>query len=79
MSLSRYVARFLPIPTLTKAAIKKEYYRLVWDDRLKRVIRDFYTYIVVKDGGLGYINLTAIITASTISIAARVISRLDLL
>lgn len=66
MSLPRYALKFLPISDLSRKALEKAYYDLIWDDKVGH-LNGSLACLPVKKGGLGCINLSSIIDASILS------------
>ena len=71
MSLPRYAMRFLPMPTRVREDIQKEYYRLIWDMKPRKVLRDLHACHPASEGGVGAFDLKSISTGSVIDMVAR--------
>ena len=67
MSLPRYALRFLEILTGIRAEIDTEYYRLIWDNKVKGTIRDLYSCFPRDKGGIGSTDLESVIRANVLS------------
>ena len=67
MSLPRYALRFLEIPTGIKAELETEYYRLIWDNKVKGTIRDLHSCFPRDRGGIGGTDLESVIKANVVS------------
>ena len=65
MSITRYAVHFLDIPMTTLEELKKEYYRLIWDDKSSGTIKDLHTCCKLSDGGIECFDLNTIVNAAS--------------
>ena len=72
MSVLRYAVQFIDLPTITQKQLEKEYYRLIWDDKMGGTVKDLQACSPRKIGGIGCIDLESILSAETISMIQRI-------
>ena len=77
--LSRFTLRFLDIFVKIKNKLDKEYYKLIWDNKIRDIIRDFHFYYSVKKGDMSGIDLYFIIDVNVVIIINRVIDNLEIM
>ena len=73
MSLPRYALRCLNMPVKIRDKLNKEYYRLIWNNKIRCTIRDLHSCYPIKKRGVRVIDLHAAVDASVIVIMSRAI------
>ena len=71
LALARYAVRFLFMPVKLQGRLKKEYYKLIWDQKAQGTIRDLHVCHPRKEGGVDNKNLNTIIKANVTALVAR--------
>ena len=74
MSLPRYALRCLNMSVQIRDKLNKEYYRLIWNNKIRCTIRDLHFCYPIKKRGVRVIDLHAAIDASVIVMMSRAIS-----
>lgn len=74
MSLPRYALRFLNMSIKIKDELNKEYYRLIWNNKIRGIVRDLHSCYPIKKKGMRVIDVHAAIDASVIVMMNRAIS-----
>ena len=77
ISLSRYALRFLKISIEIKAELKTKYYRIIWDNKIRDIIRDSHLCSFRNWEKIESINLKCVIKTNIIFQVMRSIKYLD--
>ena len=78
MLLSRYALRFLEISTEIKTELETKYYRIIWNNKMRDIIRDSHLCSSRDREEIENINLKCVIKANVISQIMRSMKYLEI-
>ena len=78
MSLSRYALRFFEISIEIKVELKIKYYRMIWNNKVRGIIRNLYLCLFRDCEGIESMNLKCVIKMNVIFQIMRLMKYLEI-